>query len=87
MPYSLLLTENAERELQGLDPAVARRVSDKLAQLAARSDVIPHEALRGQFRRYYRLRIGAYRAIYVLDQANRQIVVHRIGHRRDIYER
>jgi mRNA interferase RelE/StbE len=39
--------------------------------------------LSGQER--YRIRQGAYRAVYAIDDAERAVVVVRVAHRRDVY--
>jgi mRNA interferase RelE/StbE len=36
---------------------------------------------------YYRIRIGDYRVIYGVDDAERVITVVIVGHRRDVYDR
>jgi len=35
---------------------------------------------------YYSLRIGDYRAIYMVDHEKAQVVILFIGHRRDVYD-
>lgn len=35
---------------------------------------------------YYSLRIGDYRAIYMVDQVKAQVVILYIGHRKDVYD-
>lgn len=34
---------------------------------------------------YYRLRVGDYRILYLVDDTKRQVVIEEIGHRKDIY--
>ena len=87
MSYELLLTASAGRELERLDATVATRIEATLTHLARWCDVIPHESLSGPLRGLYRLRVGTYRVIYEYDQEEQRIIVHRVGHRRDIYER
>ena len=87
MSYAVLLTSDAERQLGRLGSSIERRVRDKLVQLAARAGLISHEALTGSHGGLYRLRVGHYRAIYQWDRADQRIIVHRIGHRREIYGR
>jgi mRNA interferase RelE/StbE len=43
------------------------------------------ERLQGRFKGLFKLRVGDYRIIYELDDPRRLIVVHLVGHRRDIY--
>lgn len=45
-----------------------------------------HHALTGpRHRGWFRLRMGAYRAIYEIDRANRRITVLRVEYRSDAY--
>ena len=69
-----------------LSPPVAQAVLDKLRWLAENCEAVRHHALRGMQRGLYRERIGDYRVVYNLDRGNRRIVVHRIGHRSEIYD-
>ncbi|MEE9219416.1 MAG: type II toxin-antitoxin system RelE/ParE family toxin [Acidobacteriota bacterium] len=33
----------------------------------------------------YRLRVGQYRILYVVDDGRRVVIIGRVGHRKDIY--
>jgi mRNA interferase RelE/StbE len=33
----------------------------------------------------WRIRVGAYRVIYAIDDTARQVLIRRVGHRRDVY--
>ena len=35
----------------------------------------------------YRVRVGEYRVVYAVDDAERVVIVARIAHRRDVYRR
>jgi mRNA interferase RelE/StbE len=35
----------------------------------------------------YRLRVGVYRIVYAVDDAERVVIVARIAHRREVYRR
>ena len=83
--YELELMPEALEDLGGLDPPVAQRVLDKLRWLAQNLDRLTPQPLRGEWRGVYRLRIGAYRAFYTVDHADRRITVHLVGHRREVY--
>lgn len=43
------------------------------------------KALRGEFAGFLSARRGAYRVLYEIDEAAGVVVVHRIGHRADVY--
>lgn len=66
-PYRSVFTERAVENLKKLDKAVAARILKKIADLAAQIDTFPHYAMKGQWSGYYRLRVGDYRIIYMLD--------------------
>ena len=83
--YSLEFLTAAQADLSRLDPAVAQRVMNRLLWLAKNGEMINHYALTGQHTGKFRLRIGAYRALYWLDHANRRLVVESIGHRSEVY--
>ena len=35
----------------------------------------------------FRIRVGDYRIVYAVDDRNRQVIVARIAHRREVYRR
>jgi mRNA interferase RelE/StbE len=41
--------------------------------------------LRGEFKDHYRVRVGDYRIIYLIQDQALIIVVVRIGHRKEVY--
>jgi hypothetical protein len=43
------------------------------------------KAMAGTFKGYYRLRIGSYRVLFVVDQTAQTIYVDHIGSRGDVY--
>ena len=86
MPYRLELEDTAEDDLARLDKTVAQQVLDKLSWLADNAGATRHKALTGQLRELFSLRVGAYRALYVLRREERRIIVLRVRHRRDVYD-
>ena len=86
MTYRLEFENAAEDDLARLDKAVAQRVLDKLRWLADNAEATRHKALTGQLRELFSLRVGAYRALYVLRREDRRIIVLHIRHRRDVYD-
>ena len=70
-----------------MDKAVSRRVVDRINWLAANLDAIRLEALTGDLAELYKLRVGDYRVIYEVLREERTIVIHAIGHRREIYRK
>jgi mRNA-degrading endonuclease RelE of RelBE toxin-antitoxin system len=75
----------AREDMKRLDRKMAVRILTKLHELAAL-----HPDWRGfdigklSNQHEYRLRVGDYRALFVLD--NSRLTVRAIGHRREIYQ-
>ncbi len=84
--YELILTRNAERDLQRLDGRIRIQIHDKLEWLRVNCDICSHKALKGNYRGQFRLASGDYRAIYTFNKQTKTIKVSRIQHRSSVYE-
>ena len=84
--YSIRLLSDANRELARLDKTVANRIVRKLRWLADNLDDLSPEALKGEFSGLYKLREGDYRILYEILHFEETIIVHLIGHRREVYK-
>ena len=85
--YELRLLESATRDLQKLDANIARRILARLRWLTENFDNIRPESLTGDMAGLFKQRIGDYRVIYEVLHEERALVVHMIGHRREVYRR
>lgn len=85
--HSVRILKEASRELARLDKPNGNRIAERINWLADNLDDIRPEALRGNLVGFYKLRIGDYRVIYEIIHDERTIVIHAIGHRRDIYRK
>lgn len=85
--YSVRLLRSAVRELESLDNSVAARIHQRLKWLAENVDVVEPRPLCGNLAGLYKLREGDYRIIYQVLREERLVVVHSIGHRRDVYRK
>jgi mRNA interferase RelE/StbE len=86
MTYSITLAPSATRQLRKFDPDVRRRIQAALELLAV--EPRPPAAIRlvggsGE----WRVRTGDYRIVYEIKDGQLLILVLRIGHRREIYDR
>jgi len=87
MVYRLQFTPGAKRDVRRLDARYARRIVQKLQELAEHAEAAQHKALVGQWKGLYSLRVGDYRALYLLKRDQKLLVVETIGHRREIYDK
>ncbi|MGC1207564.1 MAG: type II toxin-antitoxin system RelE/ParE family toxin [Ornithinimicrobium sp.] len=83
--YRIELRPAAARSLRKLDPQARRRIQGAIALLAY--DPRPPGARALQGRTGLRVRVGDYRIIYTVENDVLLVVVVRLGHRRDIYDR
>lgn len=84
MTFHYLITHRALKDLKKIDDSTKTRLHNAL--LRFQSDPLKHaEKLTDSQLGSYRFRVGDYRIIF--DLVESEIVVLRIGHRRDIYRR
>ncbi len=82
MTFSVLLTPKAARSLKKLQRSVGRRVAESLRQLEQSPE--GGEQLRPS--RFWKIRVGDYRAIYEIDRSSNRIIVLFVGHRKNVYD-
>jgi len=85
--YRIRILGAASQDLARLDKPMERRIVQRINWLAANLDAIRLEALTGDLAGLYKLRVGDYRVIYEVLWDEETIVIHAIGHRREIYRR
>ncbi len=84
MSHELVYTRRAIKDIQRLDPEVKDRIGKTL--LRYQEDPRSHaERLTDPTLGGFRFRIGDYRVIFDLE--GDEIIILRVGHRREIYKR
>ena len=83
MAYTIRLKTRAERELDRLPLTLVRRIWRKL--LALEKDPRPRGTSRLEGSDGYRIRIGDYRVIYIVDDREQTVDIIRVAHRREVY--
>ncbi len=83
MQYSLFYTQTAVKDIKKLDTIAQKRLQKKLTLLATNplhySKKLIHSDLGT-----YRYRVGDYRIVFDLN--SKDIIILRVGHRREIYK-
>lgn len=87
MAFQARLLDAAARDLARLDRPEARRVVQRINWLASNLDTIRPEVLSGDLAGFFKLRVGDYRVIYEILGAEQILLVHAVGHRREVYRR
>lgn len=85
-PYTIEIRPHAERDFRKLAQPVQRRIAAAIDALATTPRPASAEKLSGG-NDYYRIRMGDYRILYEVDDADLVILVIRIGHRREVDRR
>jgi len=83
-PYELLIEHAAERDLRKLPRDAFERVIAALKKLANTPRPPGSKKLAGA-REAWRIRIGTYRVLYLVDDERRAVLVLRVRHRREAY--
>lgn len=83
--YQIQLTSKAVKDLKKLPPSLQQRITTNIRQLSTERHPPQFKTLAGHDIAQFRLRIGDYRVLYDVYDANQVVLILRIGHRRDIY--
>jgi len=88
MAWRVELDQAAQRELDKIDPQIARRIlaflHDRVAQLDDPRSI--GEALKGsKLGAFWKYRVGDYRIVASIEDGTLRILVVRIGNRKEIY--
>lgn len=83
--YSVRLEGRAERQLQRLPQSAIDRINAVLQRLAHNPRPRGAVKLAREAGSHWRIRVGAYRVLYEIDERHHLIDVYRIKHRRNAY--
>ena len=81
--YEVRIKAPAEREMDRLDPPVFSRITQAI--LFARDQSEAAQLQETANREEYRLRVGAYRVLYTINDKTRVVEIVAVGHRREVY--
>ena len=82
--YKVIFKPSVEKDLRSLSRSVVTRIFKRIDAL--KEDPFPRQSVKlTGAEQLYRVRIGDYRIIYGVDNNNRQVIVHYVRHRKDVY--
>ncbi|MBI4540402.1 MAG: type II toxin-antitoxin system RelE/ParE family toxin [Gemmatimonadetes bacterium] len=82
--YKLLIKPSAAKEVESLPLRERRRIVARIQRLATEPRPPGCQKLSGEEK--YRVRQGDYRVVYGMDDAKKELLVVKIGHRGDVYQ-
>jgi len=83
--YILEIKQSAQKELDALDDALFNRVDRRILALADTPRPVGCKKLKG-YKDQWRIRVGDWRVLYIIDDVAKLVTVTRIAHRREAYE-
>ncbi len=83
MDYNVVYKKSVHRDLRKLSKPEARRVLDRIENKLSKNPD-SNQVLKGPFAGLRKFRVGEYRVIYAILDAD--VLILRIGHRKDVYE-
>ena len=83
--YAVEVKPPARKELDALPDQVLSRVIRKLESFAGSPRPAGCKKLKG-YKDQWRVRVGDWRVVYIIDDAAKLVSVTRIAHRREVYE-
>ncbi|HEV2198901.1 MAG TPA: type II toxin-antitoxin system RelE/ParE family toxin [Bryobacteraceae bacterium] len=83
--YAVEVKPPARKELEALPNSVLSRVVRKLESLGNTPRPAGCKKLKG-FKDQWRVRVGDWRVVYIVDDTAKVVTVTRIAHRREVYE-
>ena len=82
--YALDIKPSARKELENVSNTLIARLARKIDGLAADPRPSGCRKLHG-YKDLWRIRVGDYRVVYIIDDGRKMVSVTRVAHRRDVY--
>ena len=82
--YEVLIERTAERDLRSLPIPIFNRIIPRIRALAETPRPSGCHKLTGS-KNDWRIRIGDYRVVYEIDDAQKRVRIFRVRHRREVY--
>ena len=83
--YSIEIKPSARKELEALPDNALTRTVQKIESLANAPRPAGCKKLKG-YKDHWRVRVGDWRVVYIIDDKAKLVSVTRVAHRREVYE-
>jgi mRNA interferase RelE/StbE len=83
LAYSVYITDTAKKQLAKLDRQTAKRIDKRLHEISHDPFLYVSKLVGLEF---YKLRVGDYRILMIIQQNSLLIMVVEISHRRNVYK-
>ncbi len=83
--YEVVVSKRAEKDLEKLPATIVEKIIPVIASLEENPRPFGCKKLKG-YSNLWRIRIGDYRAIYIIEDVILLVDVRAVGHRKDVYQ-
>jgi len=83
--YQIKFKKKAQKELFKLPVKTIKKVVQSIDQLEINPRPDGSKKLKGSNENLWRIRIGNYRVVYLIEDAIKVVEIRKVGHRKDIY--
>ncbi len=83
--YSIVVRKSVIKDLKGIPKKDAQRITKAIGELG--KDPKPPQSKKLSGDEKYRLRCGAYRILYQIEDDRLVICIVRVGHRKNVYRK
>lgn len=84
--YKVVLKPSIEKDLRSIPKSTVGRVMNQIERLS--QDPFPRQTLKLEGTNdLRRIRVGEYRVIYEVDRKAKQVIIHHVRHRREVYKK
>lgn len=84
--YRIIIKKSAAKELELLPKKILPAITNSILSLSNEPRPTGCKKLKAQKGYLWRIRVGDYRIIYAIDDVIKIVDVHKVGHRKDIYD-
>jgi len=82
--YSIDFKPSVKKDFRPLSESLVTRLMKRIKRL--KSDPFPRKVTKlSGTERLYRIRVGDYRIVYEVDTQAKQVMIHYVRHRREVY--
>jgi mRNA interferase RelE/StbE len=82
--YKLVFKPSVEKDMRSLSQSILTRIFKQIDAL--KDEPLPRQSIKlAGAEHLYRIRVGDYRVIYSIDQDLKQVTIHYVRHRREVY--
>ena len=85
MNYKIVFANSIRKDVRKIPVSVLKSIKSNIDELANFPNISNFKRLYSCSIADYRLRVGDYRVLFDVDYTNNEIIILKIGHRKDIY--